>query len=56
MVWVKINYKQNLGINEDKAKDLFKQYHNRVYHLLKQLMDSVMSKASRNGRVRTWLG
>ena len=46
MVWVKINYKQNLGINEDKAKDLFKQYHNRV-PFVKTLMDSVMRKASR---------
>jgi len=44
-----------LGINEDKAKDLFKQYHNRV-PFVKTLMDSVMRKASENGRVRTWLG
>ena len=44
-----------LGINEDKAKDLFKQYHNRV-PFVKTLMDSVMRKASNNGRVRTWLG
>jgi len=44
-----------LGINEDTAKDLFKQYHNRV-PFVKTLMDSVMRKASNNGRVRTWLG
>ena len=40
---------------KDKAKDLFKQYHNRV-PFVKTLMDSVMRKASNNGRVRTWLG
>ena len=44
-----------LGINEDKAKSLFKQYHNRV-PFVKTLMDSVMRKASDNGRIRTWLG
>ena len=44
-----------LGINEDKAKSLFKQYHNRV-PFVKTLMDSVMRKAADNGRVRTWLG
>jgi len=44
-----------LGINEDKAKDLFKQYHNKV-PFVKTLMDSVMRKAANNGRVRTWLG
>ena len=44
-----------LGINEDKAKGLFKQYHNRV-PFVKTLMDSVMRKAADNGRVRTWLG
>ena len=35
-----------LGINEDKAKSLFKQYHNRV-PFVKTLMDGVMRKASR---------
>ena len=44
-----------LGINEDKAKSLFKQYHNRV-PFVKTLMDSVMRKAADNGRIRTWLG
>ena len=44
-----------LGINEDKAKSLFKQYHNRV-PFVKTLMDSVMRNAADNGRVRTWLG
>ena len=44
-----------LGINEDKAKDLFKQYHNKV-PFVKTLMDSVMRKAANNGRIRTWLG
>ena len=37
------------SINEDKAKDLFKQYHARV-PFVKTLMDSVMRKASNNGR------
>ena len=44
-----------LGINEDKAKSLFKQYHNRV-PFVKTLMDGVMRKAADNGRIRTWLG
>jgi DNA polymerase I-like protein with 3'-5' exonuclease and polymerase domains len=44
-----------LGINEDKAKDLFKQYHNRV-PFVKTLMDSVMRRAQDKGRVRTLLG
>ena len=44
-----------LGINEDRAKSLFKQYHNRV-PFVKTLMDGVMRKAADNGRIRTWLG
>ncbi len=44
-----------LGVSKEDAEDLFKQYHNRV-PFVKTLMDSVMRKASNNGRVRTWLG
>ena len=51
----KAKLQAELGINEDKAKDLFKQYHNRV-PFVKTLMDSVMRKAADNGRIRTWLG
>ena len=49
MVWVKINYKQNLGISKDKSDELFKQYHNRV-PFVKQLMDNVMQRAQQSGK------
>jgi DNA polymerase I-like protein with 3'-5' exonuclease and polymerase domains len=44
-----------LGINKLQAEDLFKQYHSRV-PFVKQLMDSVMSRAQSAGKVRTLLG
>ena len=44
-----------LGINKEKANDLFRQYHSRV-PFVKQLMDSVMSRAQDRGKVRTLLG
>ena len=44
-----------LGINKEKADELFKQYHSRV-PFVKQLMDSVMARAQDRGRVRTLLG
>jgi DNA polymerase I-like protein with 3'-5' exonuclease and polymerase domains len=44
-----------LGVNKEKANDLFKQYHSRV-PFVKQLMDSVMARAQDRGRVRTLLG
>jgi DNA polymerase I-like protein with 3'-5' exonuclease and polymerase domains len=55
MVWVKINYRQSLGVNKERANDLFKQYHARV-PFVKQLMDSVMARAQDRGKVRTLLG
>ena len=44
-----------LGVNKEKAEELFKQYHSRV-PFVKQLMDSVMARAQDRGRVRTLLG
>jgi DNA polymerase I-like protein with 3'-5' exonuclease and polymerase domains len=44
-----------LGVNKEKANDLFKQYHARV-PFVKQLMDSVMARAQDRGKVRTLLG
>ena len=45
-----------LGINKERAESLFKQYHSRVYHFVKQLMDNVMQRAQGRGRIRTLLG
>ena len=44
-----------LGVNKEKAQELFRQYHSRV-PFVKQLMDSVMSRAQDRGRIRTLLG
>ena len=44
-----------LGVNKEKAEELFRQYHSRV-PFVKQLMDSVMRRAQDRGRVRTLLG
>ena len=44
-----------LGINKLQAEDLFKQYHTKV-PFVKQLMDAVMDRAQRRGKVRTLLG
>tara|TARA_Y100000593_G_scaffold65079_1_gene119876 strand:- start:105 stop:1958 length:1854 start_codon:yes stop_codon:yes gene_type:complete len=44
-----------LGVNKEKANELFRQYHSRV-PFVKQLMDSVMARAQDRGRVRTLLG
>jgi DNA polymerase I-like protein with 3'-5' exonuclease and polymerase domains len=44
-----------LGVNKETAEDLFKQYHSRV-PFVKQLMDSVMSRAQDRGQIRTLLG
>ena len=41
-----------LGVNKERAEELFKQYHTRV-PFVKQLMDSVMSRAQDRGKVRT---
>ena len=43
-----------LGVNKETAEDLFKQYHSRV-QFVKQLMDSVMSRAQDRGLIRTLL-
>jgi DNA polymerase I-like protein with 3'-5' exonuclease and polymerase domains len=44
-----------LGVNKERANDLFRQYHARV-PFVKQLMDSVMARAQDRGKVRTLLG
>jgi len=44
-----------LGVNKETAQELFRQYHSRV-PFVKQLMDSVMSRAQDRGRIRTLLG
>ena len=44
-----------LGVNKERAEELFRQYHTRV-PFVKQLMDSVMSRAQDRGKVRTLLG
>jgi len=44
-----------LGINEDKAKDLFRTYHDKV-PFVKMLMESVSRRAQDIGKVRTLLG
>ena len=44
-----------LGVNKERAEELFKQYHARV-PFVKQLMDSVMARAQDRGKVRTLLG
>jgi len=44
-----------LGINKERADELFKQYHDKV-PFVKQLMDSVMKRAQDSGKIRTLLG
>ena len=44
-----------LGVSKLQADELFKQYHTKV-PFVKQLMDAVMSRAQRKGKVRTLLG
>ena len=44
-----------LGVNKEKANELFRQYHTRV-PFVKQLMDSVMARAQDRGKIRTLLG
>ena len=44
-----------LGVNKERADELFKQYHDKV-PFVKQLMDSVMKRAQDSGKIRTLLG
>ena len=44
-----------LGVNKDKADELFRKYHNKV-PFVKQLMDNVTRRAEDSGKVRTLLG
>ena len=44
-----------LGVNQDKAVELFNAYHSRV-PFIKQLMDAVSRRAQDSGKIRTLLG
>ena len=44
-----------LGVNKERAQELFQQYHGRV-PFVKQLMDAVMKRAQDSGKLRTLLG
>ena len=44
-----------LGVNKERAQELFQQYHGRV-PFVKQLMDAVMKRAQDSGKIRTLLG
>ena len=44
-----------LGVNKERADELFKQYHHRV-PFVKQLMNAVMQRAQFSGKIRTLLG
>ena len=44
-----------LGVNKERAEELFSQYHGKV-PFVKQLMDSVMKRAQDSGKIRTLLG
>ena len=44
-----------LGVNKERAEELFSQYHSKV-PFVKQLMDNVMCRAQDSGKIRTLLG
>ena len=44
-----------LGVNKERAEELFGQYHGKV-PFVKQLMDNVMKRAQDSGKIRTLLG
>ena len=44
-----------LGVNKERADELFKQYHKKV-PFVKQLMNSAMQRAQFSGKIRTLLG
>ena len=44
-----------LGVNKERAEELFGQYHSKV-PFVKQLMDNVMCRAQDSGKIRTLLG
>ena len=44
-----------LGVNKERAEELFSQYHSKV-PFVKQLMDNVMRRAQNSGKIRTLLG
>ena len=54
MVWVKQNYKNELGLTKDKADEFFKKYHDRA-PFVKQLMNKVMNAALNKGQIKTLL-
>jgi DNA polymerase I-like protein with 3'-5' exonuclease and polymerase domains len=44
-----------LGVNKEKAEEIFSQYHTKV-PFVKQLMYAVMERAQNSGKIRTLLG
>ena len=44
-----------LGVNKERAEELFSQYHSKV-PFVKQLMDNVTRRAQDSGKIRTLLG
>ena len=44
-----------LGVNKEKAEEIFSQYHTKV-PFVKQLMYAVMQRAQNSGKIRTLLG
>ena len=44
-----------LGVNKERAEELFKQYHTKV-PFVRQLMHAVMQRAQSSGKIRTLLG
>jgi len=44
-----------LGVNKERAEELFKQYHSKV-PFVRQLMHAVMQRAQSSGKIRTLLG
>jgi DNA polymerase I-like protein with 3'-5' exonuclease and polymerase domains len=44
-----------LGVNKEKAGEIFRTYHDKV-PFVKQLMDQTMSRAQSSGKIRTLLG
>ena len=51
----KAKLQAELGVSEEKAKNLFQLYHSKV-PFVKQLMNAVSNRAQRRGQIRTLLG
>ena len=54
MVWVKLNYKQKLGLNKkEEAEDLFNQYHENV-PFVRDLMNHTSRQRTDSGSIGTF--